>query len=146
MIDVKVTKLSSEATLPTKAHSTDAAFDLYANCPDYTMMVPAHGKALIGTGIAVAIPEGYFGGVYARSGLASKNGIRPSNCVGVIDSPYRGEIMVSLHNDTDKDYVVIHGTRIAQLIIQPCPPVALVEVNELDSTDRGKGGFGSSGK
>ena len=99
----------------------------------------------IGTGIAVEIPEGYFGAVFARSGLATKRGLRPANAVGVVDSDYRGELIVALHNDTDYAQEVADGERIAQLVIIPYLPVSFVEVDDLSSTDRGEGGFGSTG-
>ena len=100
---------------------------------------------MIGTGIAISIPTGYFGGVFARSGLSTKEGLRPANCVGVVDSSYRGEIMVGLHNDSNETRIVTNGQRIAQLVILPCPAVELVEVDNLDNTTRNDGGFGSSG-
>ena len=100
---------------------------------------------MIGTGIAISIPTGYFGGVFARSGLSTKEGLRPANCVGVVDSSYRGEIMVCLHNDSNETRIVTNGQRIAQLVILPCPAVELVEVDNLDKTTRNDGGFGSSG-
>lgn len=101
---------------------------------------------MIGTGIALEIPEGYFGAVFARSGLASKMGLRPANCVGVIDSDYRGEIKVAVHNDTDFEQFFNSGERIAQLVILPYLPVEFEEVDELSDTCRGSGGFGSTGK
>ena len=91
------------------------------------------------------IPEGYFGGVYARSGLSSKKGLRPGNCVGIIDSDYRGEIKVPLHNDSDIVQSIKTGDRIAQLIIQPYLSVEFEEADELSGTERGSGGFGHSG-
>ena len=99
----------------------------------------------IGTGIAVEIPEGYFGAIFARSGLATKRGLRPANCVGVVDADYRGELIVALHNDTDLVQEVAEGERVAQLAIIPYLPVNFVEVDDLSSTDRGEGGFGSTG-
>lgn len=107
---------------------------------------------MIKTGIAIEIPEGYFGAIFARSGLATKQGLRPANCVGVIDSDYRGEIIVALHNDTSSEFgfidlkKVIHkGDRIAQLVILPYLSIDFIEVNELSDTVRGDGGFGSTG-
>lgn len=99
----------------------------------------------IGTGIAVEIPEGYFGAIFARSGLATKRGLRPANCVGVVDADYRGELIVALHNDTDFAQEVAEGERIAQLAIIPHLSVRFVEVDDLSSTERGEGGFGSTG-
>ena len=108
--------------------------------------VSPHSTQKIGTGIAVAIPDGYFGAIFARSGLAAKSGLRPANCVGVADSDYRGEYIVALHNDTDEPKTVENGERIAQLVIMPFLSAEFNEVEELDSTERGSGGFGSTGK
>jgi dUTP pyrophosphatase len=101
---------------------------------------------MVGTGLAVAIPEGYFGGVFARSGLATKQGLRPANCVGVIDADYRGECTVALHNDTDEKRTVLPGDRIAQLVILPFLAAEFEEADTLPETERGAGGFGSTGK
>ena len=101
---------------------------------------------MIGTGIAVAIPEGYFGGIFARSGLSAKEGLRPANCTGVVDADYRGEIKVALHNDSEERRVVQPGQKIAQMVVMPFLSVEFEEVTELDETERGKGGFGSTGK
>lgn len=101
--------------------------------------------AKVGTGIAMAIPKGYFGAIFARSGLATKQGLRPANCVGVIDSDYRGEIIVALHNDSSETRTVAPGDRIAQIAIIPFLPVSYEQVKELDDTERGAGGFGSTG-
>lgn len=91
------------------------------------------------------IPEGYFGAIFARSGLATKRGLRPANCVGVVDSDYRGEIIVALHNDTAFPQEISEGERIAQIVIIPYLPVDFTEVDNLSSTVRGEGGFGSTG-
>ena len=100
---------------------------------------------MIGTGIAMAIPVGYFGGIFARSGLSTKEGLRPANCVGVCAASFRGEIMVPLYDDSNETRIVTNGQRIAQLVVMPCPAVELVEVENLDKTTRNDGGFGSSG-
>lgn len=105
-----------------------------------------HETVMVPTGIAVAVPTGYMGCIYARSGLASKHGLAPANCVGIVDSDYRGEVKVALHNYSNEPYIVDVGDRIAQLVIQPISLCTPVEVEELDETDRGVGGFGSSGK
>lgn len=159
-MEVKIKRLSDTAIIPTRAHEDDAGLDLYANCPDTTyhewtgglnvqvergIKIRPHDTVIIGTGIAMAIPSGYFGGIYARSGLATKQGLRPSNCVGVVDAQYRNEIMVALHNDSPETRIIQHGQRIAQMIIQPVPNVELVEVDNLDKTSRNMGGFGSTG-
>ena len=100
----------------------------------------------IGTGLSIAVPEGYFGAIFARSGLAAKEGLRPANCVGVADSDYRGEYIVALHNDSAISRVVTPGERIAQLVVMPYLSVEFEEVDSLDETERGAGGFGSTGK
>ena len=147
-MEVKIKRLSDTSTLPAYAHEGDAGMDLYADIPTdkEKLIIPPHESVMIPCGFAIAIPNGYFGAIYARSGLASKQGLRPSNCVGVVDSGYRNQVMVALHNDTDYERIVSHGDRIAQMIVQPFPKVSLIEVNELDDTERGMGGFGSSGK
>lgn len=164
-MDVKVKRLSPTATLPTYGSEKAAGMDLYADCPNgiyefQTMDVssvkffPAvakgiyiapHTTAKIGTGLAIQPPNGYFGAIFARSGLATKQGLRPANCVGVCDEDYTGEYIVALHNDTDKPKIVHHGDRIAQLVFLPYVQANLVEVDELDETDRSSGGFGSTG-
>ena len=101
---------------------------------------------LLGTGLAIAVPDGYFGAIFARSGLAAKQGLRPANCVGVIDSDYRGEFMVMLHNDTDEPKTVENHDRVAQLVVMPFMPIEFQETDSLDETQRGTGGFGSTGK
>ena len=150
MIQIDFKRLTPTAVMPFRAHQGDAGLDLFADLlpgPDGRMdlKIEPHKTAMIGTGIAMAIPDGYFGGVYARSGLASKDGLRPANCVGVVDSGYRNEVKVALHNDTDEAKVIHHGQKIAQLIIQPYLDCTMHEVNELSNTERGMGGFGSSG-
>lgn len=129
---------------PKYAHSGDAGADLRA-CLNRDLRVPAHGSATVPTGARAAIPEGYAGLVFGRSGLGCKSGIRPANCVGVIDSGYRGEILVTLHNDSKYDFTVSDGDRIAQLVVVPVPSVRFSYVKSLDATERGEGGFGSTG-
>lgn len=143
VIDVKF--LNELAKMPTRGSEYAAGYDLYA-ATNSDIIIEPHKTIKVGTGIAIAIPEGYFGGIYARSGLATKKGLRPANCVGVIDADYRGEIIVALHNDTDAVQVVEAGDRIAQLIIQPYPQISFTPVKELNSTNRGDSGFGSTGK
>jgi len=101
---------------------------------------------MVGTGLAMEIPEGYFGAIFARSGLASKQGLRPANCVGVVDSDYRGEFMIALHNDTDEERVIAGKERIAQMVVMPYLSVEFEEVETLNETERGEGGFGSTGR
>ena len=105
-----------------------------------------HKNAMIPTGLSMEIPEGYFGAIYARSGLATKEALRPANCVGVIDADYRGPIVVALHNDGEVPRIVAPGERIAQLVIQPFLETEFTLCDELDETDRGERGFGSTGK
>ena len=138
----QVKKLHPDAILPTQANPGDAGWDLYSY--DDCVIKPRE-TIKVGTGIAVALPDGTFGAIYARSGLATKEGLRPANCVGVCDCKYRGEYLVALHNDSYFERYVHKGDRIAQLIIQDYVPCELEEVDELDSTERGEGGFGSSG-
>ena len=143
---MKIKKLNAQAIIPTRGSEEAAGWDLYACLEKDEELIMPKASTMIGTGIAVAIPDGYFGGLYARSGLACKQGLRPANCVGVIDSDYRGEIKVCLQNDSDNWQKVINGERIAQLIIQPYENVSMEEVDELDDTERGEGGFGHTGK
>ena len=109
-------------------------------------VIGPHTSAMIGTGLSCAVPEGYFGALFARSGLAAKEGLRPANCVGVLDSDYRGEIMIALHNDTDQEKRVSDGERIAQMVVMPYLTVSFFQAEELDETARGEGGFGHTGK
>ena len=142
---INIKKIRPEAVIPTSGSQFSAGYDLYA-CLDAPLIIPPHQNRKIGTGLSVEIPDGFFGAIFARSGLASKSGIRPANCVGVCDSDYRGEYIVPLHNDSDVDYTVNPGDRIAQMIVLPYLPVEFNVVSELSETDRGKSGFGSTGK
>lgn len=147
MASIEIKKLKSNAIIPTRGSAAAAGCDLYACLDgDGAVIIPPHHTVMVSTGIAVALPEGTFGGVFARSGLASREGLRPANCVGVVDSDYRGECMVALHNDTDTERVVRTGERIAQLVLLPYLPMEFTEVAELPETARGAGGFGSTGK
>ena len=144
---VQVKKLKSQATLPTSGSRYAAGYDLYACLDgDGEVTIPAHRTVKIGTGLAVALPEGTFGAIFARSGLATKEGLRPANCVGVIDSDYRGECIVSVHNDSGVERTVRTGERIAQLVLLPFLPMQFEEVDALEDTERGDSGFGSTGK
>ena len=149
MLEMKFKRLSDTMIVPTKAHDTDACFDLYAPIGtrkgDF-FWVPAHSSVMIDLGFATEIPEGYFAAVFPRSGTASKKHLRNSNCVGVIDAGYRGTWKVSLHNDSDQDQMVSYGDRIAQFCILPVLETNLSLVDSLEDTDRGEGGFGSSGQ
>lgn len=122
---------------------TDSEWDDYFKSK---IVIMPHETKMISIGIAIAVPTGYMGCIYARSGLASKKSLAPANCVGIVDSDYRGEVKVALHNYSDKNQIIDVGERIAQLVIQPISLCTSVEVEELDETDRGIGGFGSSGQ
>ena len=145
VFEVKVKKIRENAVIPKIATVGSAAADLYA-CIEESVTVSAGGNAVIPTGIAIAVPEGYGAFIFARSGLGIKYGITPRNCVGVIDSDYRGEVCVGLQNLSDKDYSVQPNDRIAQMAIMPVMPAEYVLCEELSDTERGKGGFGSTGK
>lgn len=134
--------LSKNATLPTRGSKEAAGWDLYA-AEDATINPGETVK--ISTGIAIALPENTFGAIFARSGLATKQGLAPANKVGVVDSDYRGPVIVSLHNHSKEERTVNAGDRIAQLVVLPYVPVDLTEVEELDDTERGSAGFGSTG-
>lgn len=142
---IKYKKLTDTATVPTRGSVEAAGYDLYADGNDIVVVEP-HETRMIGTGIAMEIPEGYFGAIYPRSGIATGRGLRLANCVGVIDSDYRGEIGIPIHNDTNEKEPVYSGERIAQIIIQKYEPVVFEEVKELSDTERGEGGFGSTGE
>lgn len=139
---VKFKKLSPTAKIPEYAHPTDSGMDLFS---DRQMIIPAGGRALVPTGVAVALPPNTEGQVRSKSGLALKSGIMVLNSPGTIDTNYRGEIGVILFNTSDQDYEVAMGQKIAQLVVCPFYTCATMEVDDLDSTDRGNGGFGSTG-
>ena len=141
---ISIKKLRDNARLPERGSEEAAGYDLFAAIDEERSIAPRTTE-MIGTGLAAAIPSGYFGGIYARSGLSCKQGLRPANCVGVIDADYRGEITVALHNDSDTPRIIEPGQKIAQLIVQPYLTLELEEVSELDDTVRGAGGFGSTG-
>lgn len=146
MVEINYKKLDNEAEAPIRGSEYAAGLDLCAVLKNGARArIPAGKTVKIGTGIAVEIPDGYFGAVFARSGMATNRGLRPSNCVGVIDSDYRGEVIVALHNDSDKCETIHHGDRVAQLVILPYLAVKMNEVDELSETGRGAGGFGSTG-
>lgn len=137
---VLVKRLDESATIPTKAHEHDAGWDLYAN--ESTYIIPNHRRT-VSTGISLEIPEGYVGLIWPRSGLAVKNGI--DVFAGVIDSGYRGEIKVCLYNSSDNSVKLNAEDRVAQIIIQKLPNIEMLEVQDLQDSNRGEGGFGSSG-
>lgn len=143
-MNVKIKKLSNNATIPTRGSEEAAGYDLYAANTEMITIAP-HTTVKIPTDLAVEIPKGYFGGIFARSGLATKSGLAPANKIGVIDSDYRGNVIVALHNHTDLPRTIDVKERIAQLVILPYLSVEFDEVEELNDTDRGEGGFGSTG-
>ena len=145
MEKIKIKKLNENAKIPTRGSDYAAGYDLYA-CVNEMITIPAHSTVKIGTGLAIEIPNGYFGAIFARSGLATKSGLRPANCTGVCDSDYRGEYIVAIHNDTNLPRVIEPNERIAQLVVMPYLPIVFEEVNELSDTSRGNDGFGSTGK
>ncbi len=139
-------KIGGEIPAPYYASAGAAAMDLHA-CLDEAVTIPAGGRAVIPTGIAIALPDaGTVALIFARSGLGIRHGIAPANCVGVIDSDYRGEIKVGLSNSSDTDYTVQPGDRIAQMGFFPVLQATLEQAQELDETVRGAGGFGSTGR
>jgi dUTP pyrophosphatase len=146
MIKVNFKKLNENAKVPTYGSEYAAGADLYACTNGETIAFAPGETKLIKTGIAMEIPEGYAGLIYARSGIANKRGLAPSNKVGVVDSDYRGEIMVSLHNHSLEEQSITDFERIAQMVIAPFLKVDYTEVDELSDTVRGEGGFGSTGK
>ena len=142
---VNYIKLDERAILPTYATAESAGADLYT-LPGEDTVIPPHSTVLLHTGLAMELPVGYCGLIFARSGLATKRGLAPANKVGVVDSDYRGEWMVALHNHSDGEAVVAGGERIAQMVIVPCMQAEFCGVDELGHTDRGAGGFGSTGR
>ena len=143
-MDISVKKLREDATLPTRGSEYAAGYDLYAAI-DETVVIGPHETTKIGTGLAFALPDGVFAAIFARSGLATKQGLRPANCVGVCDSDYRGEYIVALHNDSEEIRYVEPGERIAQMVLMLYIPMEFVEADKLTETERGNGGFGSTG-
>ena len=143
--DIKIKKLHEKAIIPTYGSYFSAGADLYA-ISDEPIAIEPGKTVMVHTGLAFEIPEGYGGFVFARSGLASKKGLAPANKVGVVDSDYRGEVMVALHNSSHQTAVINGGERIAQIVFMPYASANFIECEELNETVRGEGGFGSSGK
>lgn len=145
-------RLRDDVHIPKRATDGSAGYDLYAigasgesEIADF-VEIPPHETAMIHTGLAVNIPHGYFGAIFARSGIAVKQGLRPANCVGVVDEDYGGEIMVALRNDTNEERIVEFGSRIAQIVFIPYYTGEMKEVDHINDTERGAGGFGSTGE
>ena len=148
MIDVKVKRLSDTAILPTYGSEKAACMDLYADVKSLgtdKIYLGSGDEFKFPTGFAFQPPEGYCGLIYARSGLSTKKGLRPSNGVGVCDEDFVGNYTVALYNDSKETQVIEHGYRIAQLMFIPYYQANLIEVDELTETERGEGGFGSTG-
>ena len=145
MEKIRIKKLHSNAVIPTYGSLEAAGADIYA-CLDAAVTIPAGKTVFIPTGLAMEVPKGCAGLIYARSSMGSKRGLAPANKVGVIDSDYRGQVMVALHNHSQEDQVVNPGERVAQLIITPVFTPGFREVDDLSETDRGSGGFGSTGR
>ena len=143
--NINVKKLNDLAKLPTRGSEYAAGYDLYA-ATSYIIDIAPHSTVKIGTGLSFELPQGTFAAIFPRSGIATKRGLRPANCVGVCDSDYRGEYIVALHNDTDEIQSIEPQERIAQMILLPFVEMNFNEVNELSDTERGAGGFGSTGK
>lgn len=143
-MEINIKLLNENAKVPTRGSEYAAGYDLYA-ATEYDIEIAPHSTVKIGTGVSVELPNGTFGAIFARSGLATKKGLRPANCVGVCDSDYRGEYIVPMHNDTDEVMTIASGERIAQLIVMPFIGIEFNIVNELTETKRGDGGFGSTG-
>lgn len=140
---IKIKKLYEDSVIPTRGSEYAAGYDLYAH---EGATIKPHETVKIGTGVAIQPPKDTFGAVFARSGLATKQGLRPSNCVGVCDYDYTGEYIVALHNDSNEERTVKAGERMGQVVFIPYVNVSFVEVDELEETERGAGGFGSTGK
>jgi len=141
---MNIKKLVPEAVIPTYGTDFSAGADLYA-CLSEPVVIPPHETKIIKTGLSFEIPVGLVGLIYARSGLATKRSLAPANKVGVIDSDYRGEIMIALHNHGAVEQVITNGERVAQFVLTPYVAASFVECDSLSSTERGAGGFGSTG-
>ena len=142
---LNVKKLNNLAKLPTRGSEYAAGYDLYAATDDIITIQP-HSTVKIGTGLAFELPQGTFAAIYARSGIATKHGLRPANCTGICDADYRGEYIIALHNDTDSIQYINPQERIAQMVLLPFIEMTFNEVDELSDTVRGNNGFGGSGR
>lgn len=144
-VRVDFKKLNNLAKTPTRGSEWAAGYDLYAAI-DQAIDIAPHSTVKVGTGLSFALPHGTFAALVARSGIATKRGLRPANCVGICDSDYRGEYMVAVHNDSDEMQSVEPGERIAQMVVLPSFQIDFIEVKDLSDTERGAGGFGGSGR
>lgn len=144
-VKVRFRRVSGLARIPTRGSEKAAGYDLYAALEEPVTIAP-HETVRIDTGLQFEIPDGYFAAIYARSGIAAKEGLRPANCTGVCDSDYRGNYIVALHNDSEQPRTVVPGERIAQMVVLPYLSVTFEESGSLSDTGRGAGGFGSTGR
>ena len=144
-VNVRFRRVSDLAHVPTRGSEKAAGYDLYAAVSSPVTIMP-HETFPIDTGLQFEIPDGYFAAIYARSGIAAREGLRPANCTGVCDSDYRGNYIVALHNDSETPRVIEPGERIAQMVVIPYLSVSFEETSSLTDTRRGAGGFGSTGK
>lgn len=143
MVKVKIKKLRDDARLPERGSAEAAGYDVFVAIDDDIYVLP-HETEKISIGLSFAVEKGYWIGLFARSGLATREGLRPANCVGIIDSDYRGPVMMAVHNDTDEMKWIHSGDKIGQLVVLPAFEWDIIEVDELDETERGEGGFGST--
>lgn len=143
-MEIKVKKLKENATLPTRGSEYAAGYDLYA-CINESIEIAPRTTVKVGTGLSFELPNGTFAAIFARSGLATKMGLAPANKVGVCDSDYRGEYIVALHNHSNESRIIEPNERIAQMILMNYIPMEFIESEELEETNRGDGGFGSTG-
>lgn len=144
IVPLKIKLLDKNATIPTRGSKGSAGYDIYA-CINNDIIIEPHTTVMIPTGLAMALPEGYYVAIVARSGLATKQGLRLANCYAVCDEDYRGEYFIPLHNDSNETRTIHNGDRIAQMLLQKYEVCEFEQVNELDETERSEGGFGSTG-
>ena len=144
-VPILIKKLNQRAILPTRGSEYAAGYDVYANVTE-PITIPPNGTVKIGTGLSIEVDKDYWVGVFARSGLATKKGLRPANCTGIIDSDYRGQIIVAVHNDSTQHQAIMPDERIGQLVIMPCYEWDIMETDDLSNTERAEGGFGSTGE
>lgn len=144
MLEAQIKLLNEKAKIPERGSALAAGYDLFA-CLDMDIWIAPGGCKKVGTGVSITPPPGYFGAVFARSGMATKRGLRPANCVGVCDEDYTGEYIVALYNDSNEIQYIQPGDKIAQLVFLPYVDINFKEVDELNPTERGDGGFGSTG-
>lgn len=144
-VPIKIRRLNPKASIPALGIGNAAGYDLTV-CIDEPVTIEPGETVKFGTGLSIELPTDTFGAIFARSGLSTRSGLRPATCVSVIDPDYRGEYIIPLHNDSNEIQVVNPGDRVAQLVILPCYPVHIMEVGELSETERGEGGFGSTGR